>query len=69
MRQVRDRSWGLVVEDAQSGVESGLRAGMTVWGVNAPVAPDGVHRHFGSLRDAVPGILALAGGRPGDAAV
>ncbi|MET9383505.1 HAD-IA family hydrolase [Streptomyces sp. NPDC002928] len=48
----------LVIEDAPSGVESGLRAGMTVWGVNTPVAVDGVHRHFGSLREAVPDILA-----------
>ncbi len=43
----------LVIEDAPSGVQSGLRAGMTVWGVNAPAAADGVHRHFGSLREAV----------------
>ncbi|WP_392673180.1 HAD family hydrolase [Streptomyces sp. LN785] len=52
----------LVIEDAPSGVESGLRAGMTVWGVNAPVAVDGVHRHFGTLREAVPDILAFATG-------
>ncbi|WP_369249318.1 HAD-IA family hydrolase [Streptomyces sp. R41] len=51
----------LVVEDAPSGVEAGLRAGMTVWGVNAPEV-DGVHRHFGSLREAVPEILAFAAG-------
>ncbi|WP_329450334.1 HAD-IA family hydrolase [Streptomyces sp. NBC_01724] len=50
----------LVIEDAPSGVRSGLCAGMTVWGVNAPVAVDGVHRHFGSLREAVPEILAFA---------
>ncbi|WP_369234062.1 HAD family hydrolase [Streptomyces sp. R21] len=50
----------LVVEDAPSGVLSGLRAGMTVWGVNAPAAVDGVHRHFGSLREAVGDILAFA---------
>lgn len=50
----------LVVEDAPSGVEAGLRAGMTVWNVNAPTASAGVHRHFESLRDAVPGILAFA---------
>ncbi len=56
----------LVVEDAPSGVEAGLRAGMTVWGVNAAVAVAGVHRHFGSLREAVPGILAFA--RPEGAA-
>ncbi|MGW2564165.1 HAD-IA family hydrolase [Streptomyces sp. NPDC001514] len=49
----------LVIEDAPSGVQSGLRAGMTVWGVNAPVAVEGVHRHFGSLRRAVREILAF----------
>ncbi|MET9365652.1 HAD-IA family hydrolase [Streptomyces sp. NPDC006632] len=52
----------LVIEDAPSGVQSGLRAGMTVWGVNASVAVDGVHRHFGSLRAAVVDILAFASG-------
>ncbi|MFJ5025191.1 HAD family hydrolase [Streptomyces goshikiensis] len=52
----------LVIEDAPSGVQSGLRAGMTVWGVNTPVAVDGVHRHFGSLREAVRDILAFASG-------
>ncbi|MFJ1967396.1 HAD family hydrolase [Streptomyces sp. NPDC087903] len=52
----------LVIEDAPSGVASGLRAGMTVWGVNVPVAVDGVHRHFESLREAVPDILAFATG-------
>ncbi|MGW1895563.1 HAD family hydrolase [Streptomyces sp. NPDC002004] len=52
----------LVIEDAPSGVESGLRAGMTVWGVNGPVAVDGVHRHFSSLREAAPDILAFATG-------
>ncbi|MFI6764536.1 HAD family hydrolase [Streptomyces sp. NPDC050355] len=50
----------LVIEDAPSGVEAGLRAGMTVWGVNAAVAVDGVHRHFGSLCEAVRDILAFA---------
>lgn len=50
----------LVVEDAPSGVEAGLRAGMTVWGVNAPTAVAGVHRHFGSLREAVADIRAFA---------
>ncbi|AYG84954.1 Sugar phosphatase YfbT [Streptomyces hundungensis] len=50
----------LVIEDAPSGVESGLRAGMTVWGVNAPTPVEGVHRHFGSLREAVADILAFA---------
>lgn len=52
----------LVIEDAPSGVQSGLRAGMTVWGVNTPVAGDGVHRHFGSLRSAVLNILAFTSG-------
>lgn len=48
----------LVIEDAPSGVRSGLRAGMTVWGVNAAVPVDGVHRHFGSLSEAAGAILA-----------
>ncbi|MFD4626697.1 HAD family hydrolase [Streptomyces sp. NPDC058475] len=52
----------LVIEDAPSGVQSGLRAGMTVWGVNTPVAVDGVHRHFGSLGAAVLDILAFTSG-------
>nr|WSX74173.1 HAD-IA family hydrolase [Streptomyces sp. NBC_00899]WSX79763.1 HAD-IA family hydrolase [Streptomyces sp. NBC_00899] len=51
----------LVVEDAPSGVEAGLRAGMTVWGVNSATAPAGVHRHFTSLREAAPEILTAAG--------
>ncbi|MFD9009434.1 HAD-IA family hydrolase, partial [Streptomyces sp. NPDC059552] len=59
----------LVIEDAPSGVESGLRAGMTVWGVNTASPVHGVHRHFASLREAVPAILAFAAGVPGDAAV
>ncbi|MDP4504257.1 HAD family hydrolase [Nonomuraea turcica] len=59
----------LVIEDAPSGVQSGLRAGMTVWGVNAAAAVEGVHRHFLSLREAVPHILAFASGSHGDAAV
>ncbi|WP_328332188.1 MULTISPECIES: HAD family hydrolase [unclassified Streptomyces] len=50
----------LVIEDAPSGVRSGLSAGMTVWSVNAPDAVDGVHRHFATLREAVPHILAYA---------
>ncbi|MYS80183.1 HAD family hydrolase [Embleya scabrispora] len=50
----------LVIEDAPAGAEAGLRAGMTVWGVNAAVAVAGVHRHFASLREAVPAILAFA---------
>ncbi len=32
---------------------------MTVWGVNASVPVDGVHRHFASLYEAVPDILAF----------
>ncbi|MCX5376727.1 HAD family phosphatase [Streptomyces sp. NBC_00091] len=52
----------LVIEDAPSGVQSGLRAGMRVWGVNTPVAVNGVHRHFGSLSEAVHDILAFASG-------
>ncbi|MET9774665.1 HAD-IA family hydrolase [Streptomyces sp. NPDC006367] len=58
----------LVIEDAPSGVRSGLRAGMTVWGVNAAVAVEGVHRHFASLREAVPHVLAFASGPHGEAA-
>ncbi|MGV9350320.1 HAD family hydrolase [Streptomyces spiralis] len=58
----------LVIEDAPSGVRSGLRAGMTVWGVNTAVAVDGVHRHFVSLREAVPHILAFASGPGGNIA-
>ncbi|WP_436843137.1 HAD family hydrolase [Streptomyces collinus] len=58
----------LVIEDAPSGVRSGLRAGMTVWGVNAAAAVEGVHRHFASLREAVPHILAFASGTHRNAA-
>ncbi|GGV52139.1 haloacid dehalogenase [Streptomyces spectabilis] len=58
----------LVIEDAPSGVQAGLRAGMTVWGVNAAVAVEGVHRHFVTLREAVPHILAFASDDHGDAA-
>ncbi|MFJ9417737.1 HAD family hydrolase [Streptomyces sp. NPDC101227] len=59
----------LVIEDAPSGVESGLRAGMTVWGVNTPAPVDGVHRHFASLREAVPDILAFTTGSHQDSTV
>lgn len=59
----------LVVEDAPSGVRSGLRAGMTVWGVNAAAEVEGVHRHFVSLREAVPHVLACVSGPQGNAAV
>ncbi|MEV6294695.1 HAD-IA family hydrolase [Streptomyces sp. NPDC051896] len=55
----------LVIEDAPSGVQSGLRAGMTVWGVNGAAAVEGVHRHFESLREAVPHILAFASASSG----
>ncbi|MFD7334470.1 HAD family hydrolase [Streptomyces violascens] len=50
----------LVIEDAPSGVTAGVRAGMTVWGVNAAVAVAGVHRHFETLGEAAPAILAFA---------
>lgn len=52
----------LVVEDAPSGVRSGLDAGMTVWTVNTPApAPGwGAHCHFETLSAAAPGILAFA---------
>ncbi|MCH0541946.1 HAD-IA family hydrolase [Streptomyces sp. MUM 203J] len=50
----------LVVEDAPTGVESGLRAGMTVWNVNTAAPVEGAHRHFATLREAAPHILALA---------
>ncbi|KOU35196.1 phosphatase [Streptomyces sp. WM6378] len=49
----------LVVEDAPSGVAAGLRAGMQVWGVNAAVPVAGVHRHFATLNEGVPEILAF----------
>jgi sugar-phosphatase len=58
----------LVIEDAPSGVRAGLSAGMTVWGVNAAFAVEGVHRHFVTLREAVPHILAFVSGSYGDAA-
>ena len=56
----------LVVEDAPSGVEAGLRAGMTVWGVNAPVPVAGVHRHFADLCEAVSDILGFVSGSRAD---
>ncbi|MEV7443284.1 HAD-IA family hydrolase [Streptomyces sp. NPDC091204] len=52
----------LVIEDAPTGVLSGLRAGMTVWGVNAPEPVDGVHRHYATLGEAAADILAFASG-------
>ncbi|MFF8652840.1 HAD-IA family hydrolase [Streptomyces huasconensis] len=54
----------LVIEDAPSGVRSGLSAGMTVWGVNGATAAEGAHRHFTDLREAVPHILAWAPSNP-----
>lgn len=50
----------LVIEDAPAGVEAGLRAGMTVWAVNTPTPAPGVHRHFPTLSEAAPEILAFA---------
>ncbi|MEV5387749.1 HAD-IA family hydrolase [Streptomyces sp. NPDC052721] len=58
----------LVIEDAPSGVRSGLCAGMTVWGVNAAAAVEGVDRHFVTLREAVPHILAFVSDSHGNAA-
>jgi sugar-phosphatase len=52
----------LVIEDAPSGVEAGLRAGMTVWGVNSASELPGVHRHFATLRVAAPDIVGFASG-------
>ncbi|MEU6428756.1 HAD-IA family hydrolase [Microbispora sp. NPDC046973] len=52
----------LVVEDASSGVQAGLRAGMTVWNVNVSVAVEGAHRHFTTLRDAADDIVAFVSG-------
>ncbi len=49
----------LVIEDAPSGVRSGLRAGMTVRTVNTPAPEPGAHRHFPTLREAAPAILAF----------
>ncbi|MFE3287179.1 phosphatase, partial [Streptomyces sp. NPDC059233] len=46
------------------GVQAGLRAGMTVWGVNTSTRVDGVHRHFGTLREAADDILAFASDTP-----
>ncbi|MFE5613814.1 HAD family hydrolase [Streptomyces sp. NPDC056470] len=50
----------LVIEDAPSGVRSGLDAGMTVWTVNTPGPTAGAHRHFATLAEAAPEILAAS---------
>ncbi|MBT2448334.1 HAD-IA family hydrolase [Streptomyces sp. ISL-43] len=50
----------LVIEDAPSGIRSGLAAGMTVWTVNTPAPHPEAHRHFPTLREAAPEILAFA---------
>ncbi|WP_371616548.1 HAD-IA family hydrolase [Streptomyces sp. NBC_00454] len=59
----------LVIEDAPSGIRSGLRAGMTVWSVNSPTPAADAHRHFPTLREAVPEILAFTTGKFSPAAV
>ncbi|MER8042142.1 HAD-IA family hydrolase [Streptomyces sp. NPDC094032] len=51
----------LVIEDAPSGVRSGRAAGMTVWTVNTAEAAEGSQRHFATLAEAAPEILARAG--------
>ncbi|MEU9295338.1 HAD-IA family hydrolase [Streptomyces sp. NPDC048266] len=53
----------LVIEDAPSGVRSGLAAGMTVWTVNTEAPHPEAHRHFPTLAEAAPEILALVGRR------
>ncbi|WP_424216794.1 HAD family hydrolase (plasmid) [Streptomyces sp. BI20] len=54
----------LVLEDAPSGVLSGLRAGMTVWQVNTPTPTARAHAHHPTLRAALPAVRAfLAGAR------
>ncbi|MFF0432940.1 HAD-IA family hydrolase [Streptomyces sp. NPDC004327] len=55
----------LVIEDAPSGVAAGRAAGMTVWTVNTPAPAEGSQRHFGTLAEAAPEILALAAPRTG----
>ncbi|WP_331766753.1 HAD-IA family hydrolase [Embleya sp. NBC_00896] len=51
----------LVIEDSPSGVEAGLRAGMTVWSVNAAASVTGAHRHFPILADAARDIVEWVG--------
>ncbi|MFG2329362.1 HAD-IA family hydrolase [Streptomyces sp. NPDC048604] len=48
----------LVIEDAPSGVRSGLAAGMTVWTVNTEAPHPEAHRHFPTLAAAAPHVLA-----------
>ncbi|WMX45641.1 HAD family hydrolase [Streptomyces roseicoloratus] len=48
----------LVIEDAPSGVRAGRAAGMTVWTVNTASPAEGSHRHFTTLAEAAPEILA-----------
>lgn len=48
----------LVIEDSPSGVEAGLKAGMTVWSVNGACAVSGAQRHFPTLGDAVDDVIA-----------
>jgi sugar-phosphatase len=50
----------LVVEDSPSGVSAGVAAGMTVWSVNGAQGVAGAHRHFRTLADAAPHVLAFA---------
>lgn len=52
----------LVIEDAPSGVRSGRAAGMTVWTVNTEAPAEGSQRHFGTLAEAAPEILARVAG-------
>ncbi|MEU8757964.1 HAD-IA family hydrolase [Streptomyces sp. NPDC048659] len=54
----------LVIEDAPSGVRAGRAAGMTVWTVNTAEPAEGSQRHFATLAEAAPEILARAGVRP-----
>jgi mannitol-1-/sugar-/sorbitol-6-phosphatase len=53
----------LVVEDSPSGVDAGLRAGMTVWSVNGAERVPGSQRHFTSLSEAATDVVAWAAGR------
>ncbi|MCX2180969.1 HAD-IA family hydrolase [Streptomyces sp. SKN60] len=48
----------LVIEDAPTGVRAGRAAGMTVWTVNTASPAEGSQRHFATLAEAAPEILA-----------